>query len=281
MNKALNVIKAILVVGLLLCIIAFGMIQIASSTILSQSYVLKQLEEANYYANIYTEIKSDFENYIYQSGLDESVLENIISVEEVTQDTNQIIANIYNGDNKKIDVTALKERLNKNIEESLKGQRINMSTQRAIDEFVNKIADQYIETMSHTNFEKNINDIYTKVKEYVELGNKVIIVVIGIMVIAILAIQYKKIFRNFALIGISFTGSGLFYIFVNMFVNSKIKIENIVILNDAISIVLRNVLTNIVNTINQYGWIFFGIGIVLIVIGNILNNKKTKKEENF
>lgn len=281
MNKALNVIKAILVVGLLLCIIAFGMIQIASSTILSQSYVLKQLEEANYYANIYTEIKSDFENYIYQSGLDESVLENIISVEEVTQDTNQIIANIYNGDNKQIDVTALKERLNKNIEESLKGQRINMSTQRAIDEFVNKIADQYIETMSHTNFEKNINDIYTKVKEYVELGNKVIIVVIGIMVIAILAIQYKKIFRNFALIGISFTGSGLFYIFVNMFVNSKIKIENIVILNDAISIVLRNVLTNIVNTINQYGWIFFGIGIVLIVIGNILNNKKTKKEENF
>ena len=113
MNKALNVIKAILVVGLLLCIIAFGMIQIASSTILSQSYVLKQLEEANYYANIYTEIKSDFENYIYQSGLDESVLENIITVEEVTQDTNQIIANIYNGDNKQIDVTALKERLNK------------------------------------------------------------------------------------------------------------------------------------------------------------------------
>ena len=281
MSKALNVIKAILVVGLLLCIIAFGMIQIASSTILSQSYVLNQLEEANYYANIYTEIKSDFENYIYQSGLDESVLENIITVEDVTNDTKQIISNIYNGDNKKIDVTALKERLNKNIEESLKGQRINMSTQRAIDEFVNKIADQYIETMSHTNFEKNINDIYTKVKEYVELGNKVIIVVIGIMVIAILAIQYKKIFRNFALIGISFTGSGLFYIFVNMFVNSKIKIENIVILNDAISIVLRNVLTNIVNTINQYGWIFFGIGIVLIVIGNILNNKKTKKEENF
>lgn len=281
MSKALNVIKAILVVGLLLCIIAFGMIQIASSTILSQSYVLNQLEEANYYANIYTEIKSDFENYIYQSGLDESVLENIITVEDVTNDTKQIISNIYNGDNKKIDVTALKERLNKNIEESLKGQRINMSTQRAIDEFVNKIADQYIETMSHTNFEKNINDIYTKVKEYVELGNKVIIVVIGMMVIAILAIQYKKIFRNFALIGISFTGSGLFYIFVNMFVNSKIKIENIVILNDAISIVLRNVLTNIVNTINQYGWIFFGIGIVLIVIGNILNNKKTKKEENF
>lgn len=281
MSKALNVIKAILVVGLLLCIIAFGMIQIASSTILSQSYVLNQLEEANYYANIYTEIKSDFENYIYQSGLDESVLENIITVEDVTNDTKQIISNIYNGDNKKIDVTALKERLNKNIEESLKGQRINMSTQRAIDEFVNKIADQYIETMSHTNFEKNINDIYTKVKEYVELGKKVIIVVIGIMVIAILAIQYKKIFRNFALIGISFTGSGLFYIFVNMFVNSKIKIENIVILNDAISIVLRNVLTNIVNTINQYGWVFFGIGIALIVIGNILNNRKAKNKENF
>lgn len=281
MNKALNVIKAILVVGLLLCIIAFGMIQIASSTILSQSYVLKQLEEANYYANIYTEIKSDFENYIYQSGLDESVLENIISVEEVTQDTNQIIANIYNGDNKQIDVTALKERLNKNIEESLKGQRINMSTQKAIDEFVNKIADQYIETMSHTNFEKTIHDIYTKVKEYVELGKKVIIVAIGIIIIAILAIQYKKIFRNFALIGISFTGSGLFYIFVDMFINAKIKIENIIILNDAISITLRNVLTNILNTIIQYGWVFFGIGIALIVIGNILNNRKAKNKENF
>ena len=281
MNKALNVIKAILVVGLLLCIIAFGMIQIASSTILSQNYVLKQLEEANYYANIYTEIKSDFENYIYQSGLDESVLENIITVEEVTQDTNQIIANIYNGDNKQIDVTALKERLNNNIKESLNGQRINSSTQKTITKFINKIAAQYIETMSHNNIEKTIHDIYTKVKEYVELGKKVIIVAIGIIIIAILAIQYKKIFRNFALIGISFTGSGLFYIFVDMFINAKIKIENIIILNDAISITLRNVLTNILNTISQYGWVFFGIGIALIVIGNILNNRKAKNKENF
>ena len=239
------------------------------------------IDGAKLYANIYTEIKSDFENYIYQSGLDESVLENIITVEEVTQDTNQIIANIYNGDNKQIDVTALKERLNNNIKESLSGQRINSSTQKAIDEFVNKIADQYIETMSHTNFEKTIHDIYTKVKEYVELGKKVIIVAIGIIIIAILAIQYKKIFRNFALIGISFTGSGLFYIFVDMFINAKIKIENIIILNDAISITLRNVLTNILNTINQYGWVFFGIGIALIVIGNILNNRKAKNKENF
>lgn len=277
MKFIINIIRAILVVILLLCIIAFGMIRIASSTILSESYILKQLEEANYYANIYTQVKSDFENYIYQSGLDEKVIENIISIEDIKSDTQLIISNIYSGNNKKIDVSKLKENLNNNINESLQNQKISATTQKSINEFVEKIANQYIESMLHTNFEEKINDIYQKVKEYIDIGAKVILVTIGISTIAILAIQYKKIFRNFALIGISLTGSGFFYIFVNMFINSKIKIANIVILNDAISITLRSIITNILDRINNCGLIFCGVGIILIFIGNFLTKDIAKK----
>ena len=180
--------------------------------------------------------------------------------------------------NKKIDVSKLKENLNNNINESLQNQKISATTQKSINEFVEKIANQYIESMLHTNFEEKINDIYQKVKEYIDIGAKVILVTIGISTIAILAIQYKKIFRNFALIGISLTGSGFFYIFVNMFINSKIKIANIVILNDAISITLRSIITNILDRINNCGLIFCGVGIILIFIGNFLTKDIAKND---
>lgn len=281
MKKVLNIIRGILVIILFLSITAFGIIQIASSTILSKNYILKQLEEANYYENIHKEVESDFEKYIYQSGLDETVINNIISIEDIKKDTELIISNIYDGKNEKIDVTKIKEKLNKNINESLNGKIINKSTQKAIDEFVNKISEQYIETMSHTNFEKSINNAYVKIQKYKEIGRKVSIIAITISSIGLLAIMYKKIFGNIALIGISLTASGMFNIFINIFINSKVKINNIIILNESISIVIRNILNNILSIINQYGYILLGIGLAGIIIGNTLNNmKKQDREKN-
>ena len=69
--------------------------------------------------NIYTAVESDFENYIYQSGLDENVLENIVSLEKIENDTKTIINNLYDGTSETIDVTEIENNLNNNIQNSL------------------------------------------------------------------------------------------------------------------------------------------------------------------
>ena len=116
MKVITNIIKFIVLTILTLCIVSVGIITIVSSTILDQSYIMQKLEETNFYSDTYELVKSNFENYIYQSGLDEEVLNDICTKEKVKQDLNLILTNIYQGTDKKIDTTEIADKLNANID---------------------------------------------------------------------------------------------------------------------------------------------------------------------
>ena len=113
-----TIISYILTIILALAILAFVMIHLASSYVLNESYILAKLEEQNYYDEIYEELKSNFEKYIYQSGFSEDVLDDIVSKEKVKKDTKTIISNIYDGLDEEIEVQTIKDNLNKKIEDS-------------------------------------------------------------------------------------------------------------------------------------------------------------------
>ena len=109
-----QIIRYILSISLTLSLIVLILVSLISSTILNEKYVLGKLEETNYYKNIYENVKSNFENYIYQSGLDEEVLDNIVSEEQVKEDTKTIISHIYNGIEEKLSGETIKQKLNEN-----------------------------------------------------------------------------------------------------------------------------------------------------------------------
>ena len=98
-------INYILSIILALTIILFYFINLASSTILSEQYILSKLDEHDYYNKIHEQIKSNFENYIHQSGLEEDVLDNIITKEKVKKDTHIILGSIYDGLNQEVLLT--------------------------------------------------------------------------------------------------------------------------------------------------------------------------------
>ena len=109
-----KIIQYIIVTILALAILALVIINILSSSILKKEYILSKLQQQDYYEKIYEETKSNFENYIHQSGLDEEVLENIVTKEKIEKDTKKIINNIYNGMDEKVDTEEIKNKLNKN-----------------------------------------------------------------------------------------------------------------------------------------------------------------------
>ena len=78
-----NLLKFISILILTICLISVGIITIIFSTIFDKNYVEEKLEETNFYEETYKLVESNFENYIYQSGLDEEVLENICTKENV------------------------------------------------------------------------------------------------------------------------------------------------------------------------------------------------------
>ncbi len=276
MKKILRYIIAIL---LTIVIIAFLLINLLSSTILSEQYILSKLEETDYYNKMYQYVESSFENYIYQSGLDENVLEDIVSKEKIEKDTKIIIGNIYDGRNEKIDTQEIKDNLNANINKSLGNKKLNTTQKTAIDTFIDEITNEYKTAMSHTNYEQQINNIYSKGIKYVNILKKALLISIAVLIILLIVLSLTKIYKVFAMAGISMLSSGILFGITNWYITSKIKIQTITILNDAVSDTVRNILQEIMNTVKNEAVILTLIGIILIIIPSLIHYYKNSKEE--
>lgn len=277
MNLVKNIVNYVLSILIAIFIIIFLIIQLAQSTVLSKKYVLSKLDEIDYYGKIHEDVKSNFENYIHQSGLDETVLENIVSKEKVKKDTQQMISSIYDGVEEQIDTQEIKYKLNKNIEETVEAQVIK-TQKEAINKLVDEICNEYTSTLSHYKYENKINELYTKVKKYIEVAKKVSLVIIAVSIIFLLLLNMKKLYKAFSLFGTSLATSGFFMIMVSIFINSKIKIETILILNEAISNIIKNVLTQVLHNIKIYSYSMIAAGILLTLIANLIHNQiKYKK----
>ena len=260
--------------------IIFILVSTISSTILNEKYVLNKLEETNYYSNIYEAVKSNFENYIYQSGLDEKVLDNIVSQEKVKEDTKSIISHIYNGLEEQIDAETIKQNLNTNIENSLKNIKLSSAQKKAIETFVDTVTDEYTDTILHFGFEKDIYTVYHNISKYVELAKKIMLVSIAVCLILLVLITLKRVYRIFNFAAISSVATGIFLVIIKIIIDSKINVEAISILNDAISLTLRNIASEILQNLMSYGCILIAVGIVTIILANLIHNiKKYKKEQ--
>ena len=274
MNKLLKYIFAII---LYLSLTIVVLINILNSTILSKEYILNKLEESNYYNNIYTEVENNFENYIYQSGLDPIVLENIVSRDKIKEDTNIIISNIYDGSNKNIDLEVVRNNLSTNIDKSLEDRYLSEENKKAINKFIDIIINEYEDTIMNTDYSSKINTGISSINNKINMINIIMIILVIISILSLILLNIKKKRRKLSIFGIPLLALGLLLITIYLYIILNIDINNIVILNDAISIAVHYILNGIVIKFLINGSIFTILGILIIVIGNMLRYKKVKK----
>lgn len=274
MNKLLKYIFAII---LYLSLTIVVLINILNSTILSKEYILNKLEESNYYNNIYTEVENNFENYIYQSGLDPIVLENIVSRDKIKEDTNIIISNIYDGNNKGIDLEVIRNNLSTNIDKSLEDRYLSEENKKAINKFIDIIINEYEDTIMNTDYSSKINTGISSINNKINIINIIMIILVIISILSLILLNIKKKRRKLSIFGIPLLALGLLLITIYLYIILNIDINNIVILNDAISIAVHYILNGIVIKFLINGSIFTILGILIIIIGNMLRYRKVKK----
>lgn len=270
-----NLLKFIFITILTICMISIGIITIAFSTILDKNYVIQKLEETNFYAETYELVESNFENYIYQSGLDEEVLSNICTEEKVKQDINKMVSNIYDGTSQEIDTTELANNLNANIDKS--GIK-NKQNESAIQQFVAHICDEYTNTLVHTKYETKINNIYNKVTEALNQIYEIVLIVLVVDIIAIIAINNKKISKDIQHFGIALFATSAFELSVCQIITSKIDIQGIKIFNDVFS---KSVVAIIQEILKQMASLALGtlvISIIFIAIYTTIVSYKASKQ---
>lgn len=273
-----KIIKIIFSAILTISILLYILINLLSSTILKESYILSKLDQANFYQKVYEEVNSNFEKYIYQSGFDENVLNNVITEEKVKEDFKIIIDNIYNGTNQNINTETIKTNLTNNINNQL-GANISKTQQNSIDSFVDTILNEYTQTILHTQYENKINKAYTQINKYINLANKALLIIMAVLIILLILLNLKRLYRGVSYIGISMLSSGILLCIADIFIKMKVDIKNIVILNDTISKIIINVITELLSNILKDGIILLVSGIVLIIIANLRRAYKKYKYE--
>ena len=282
MKVLINILKIIIITILTICILFLGIKNIFSSTILDQSYITNKLEETNLYHETYELVKSNFENYIYQSGLDEIVLEDICTEEKVKKDLNTILSNIYQGTDVKIDTTEIADNLNKNIDElDIK----TSSNAKAIDQFVQHICDEYTDTILHTKYEASINEIYSKAVDLLEKINNIVMIVTVVSAILLIILNIKNISKLIQNLGTALLASSVFVLVAHNIVITKVYVEGIKVFNDAFSNTLVAILKDVLQKIQSLGIVTLIIAIVLIIVYAIIvfckpaNAKHVAEEE--
>ena len=276
MKVLTKTIKFILVTILTICLISIGIISIVSSTILDKTYITEKMEETNFYKETDELVKSNFEKYIEQSGFEENILENICTEEKVKQDINLMISNIYEGANKTIDITEISDNLNANID------KLNIrdsKNQKAIEQFVEHICQEYTDTLVHTKYENDINKFYKEIVIKKDKIEKIVIIAMVIDVIVILIVNNKNIEKDFQSIGTAIFSSSAFELIACQIINSRVSIKGIKIFNDAFSGMIVAIIQNVISKVVSFGIATLMIAIILIIINAIIIFFSIRKDE--
>lgn len=276
MKVLVNLLKFIFIMILTVAIIGLGLFAIAFSTVLNKDYVVQKLEETDFYSGTYKLVESNFENYIYQSGLDEEVLKEICSQDKVKKDINIMLNNIYSGTNQSIDTTEISEKLNANIDKS--GIK-NKQNESAINEFVKHICQEYTDTLVHSKYETEINKMYNKINTLLNKVYNTLLIVFFIDLILIIIINKKKISKDIQALEIALMSASMFQIVACQIITSNVDVKNIKIFNDVFSNCLVTIIQDVLNKINSLalGTCIFAV-IILGIYVSIKVNKKTKDE---
>ena len=226
------------------------------------------LDKNNYYEEIYNTTLEDIKDYMVSSGLEEEILDGIITQEEVKKDVINFIDSLYYNKDYKIDENRIKERLDKNIDKYLISNNIDVQDRTELELFKNDLVDIYKDRVT---VYKILNYVKSPFSKVFKLINKIFIALLIVTIIFNFIIIYTKNKH----IAATYMSSGLILLFIRFAIYNKLDIEYLSVLTDSFTKVVKTILYKIGNSMIIYGSILLFIGVAISTYYYF----KEKKEE--
>lgn len=275
------ILKVILAILIIISILGFICSYEIMHTILNKNYIIKKMEQTNYYDNLYSNIRNKLEGYIGPSGLDEKILNHIITRENVKRDVHLFIESIYENKEFKIEIENIEEQLENNIQEYLKEENLEITDEENIKEFKQEIIKEYEKGISYNFYTKNIQNLpINKINKMVKTAETLCITTIIVVTICYLLLDLKKVIKNISEIMTFFLVCGIITNVVIIFIKTNLIIDNVIILNGAVSILIREIVKNILSNLRCIGIILIIISLILIILCNISKDNRSRKWKN-
>lgn len=257
-NLSKTFIKFLNATSILITVISLFLI----CTIFNKQYLINLLEKENYYQKLETEITEELSYYVIQSGLDETILDNLFNQKELKIETLEIINAIFNNNNINIDTKNFQENLNNNILKYLENKNITNVLDSDIESIVNKLTSVYQEKINYHGFVNKIINPFNK------LRNIVIITLITFLLtsifLSVISIKYLK--EN----NIPVSCYLIFLTFIGLLLSLKtnIDINNLIFYNQTITNIIKTFVNNIYLLMIIIAIISFILGTILIILKN-------------
>ena len=155
----------------------------------------------------------------------------------------------------------------------------NTKNEKAINEFIEHICNEYKDTIVHTEYEGKINNIYSKVVKIFGKVYNASLITIGVSIVLLIVINIKRASKNIQDIGIGLLATATFSLTAYNTIVSKINIEGIKIFNDTYSNIIVAIIQEIVGRIFSIGIGALVVSIVLILIYAVIVAVKNPNEE--
>ena len=258
------------------------LIVIAQNTVFNYNFMLKVLDETDYYSLLKTNIDSNVEGYIKQSGLDKEVFENIYSKEQIKSDFTKVLDSIYNNTSADLDTDTVRNKLENNINIFLEENSVSLNNneRKNIDDYIDEIVSIYSKEILHPVYldavQKNITKliiISSQIDKYLFIA--IIAVVGGILLINR---ELKETVKYFA---ISILTAAFFIVIVIGIIKFRIKLDYLVILNSSFSLLIIYGIKKIINKIIYTSIILICFSIVLLLLSLQKKRKKDKIRKNY
>ena len=123
-------------------------------TILDTNYVKKQFEKDKKNKKMYKEIKTEMSYYTEQSGFDDTIIEDVFTLNEVKTVSEKFITDLYNGNKSEMYYDDIKKKLNDNMQNFITNENFKIVNQDELKQFADemiKVFDNEIKLMGYTN----------------------------------------------------------------------------------------------------------------------------------
>ena len=247
---------------------------VTSNTILNCDFILSILNKNDYYGLLDTEIKSDFEGYIKQSGFDNEIFENIYSKEKLKADMENVIKATYGLETVNIDTESIKTNLENNIEKYLSENNISLNSiqQQSMQEYTGKIVEIYEKKVTHPVYLDGMKVIINQVTNIIDSFSYIIYSILGGLALIIIILNIKEIHNAMKYIAISILTAAFFILIGILILKFRINIENILVLNTNFTLIIINIIKEIIKSFINIGISMAGVSVLMIGLGNIKNS---------
>ena len=110
-------------------------------TVFNEDYVLDLLDNHNYYQELYDNTLEEVSYYLEQSGLNEEVLNNVISVKSLKKDIITSIDNLYANEKISVNTEEFQTNLTNNINTYIKENNIRVDNKDTVNILTKKLVN--------------------------------------------------------------------------------------------------------------------------------------------